>query len=102
MMLGVYPRNPTRDSDTTVNGLRILVTGGCGFIGSHIVDSLCKKGAQVTVLDDLSSGNRENLEDKTENVNVVRGKITDYRKLSKGCKGGDLISDKEAEPQIKK
>ena len=82
--------------------MRILVTGGCGFIGSHIVDSLCKKGAQVTVLDDLSSGYRENLEDATENVNVVRGNITDYRKLSKVCKGVDLISHQAAQLEITK
>jgi len=41
--------------------MRVLVTGGAGFIGSHIVDALREKGAEVAVLDDFSSGRRENL-----------------------------------------
>lgn len=41
--------------------MNILVTGGCGFIGSHVVDALIARGDAVTVLDDLSSGRRENL-----------------------------------------
>ena len=44
-----------------LQGKLILVTGGAGFIGSHIVDALLERGAHVRVLDDLSSGRRENL-----------------------------------------
>ena len=40
---------------------RALVTGGAGFVGSHIVDRLVRKGFEVRVLDDLSSGRLENL-----------------------------------------
>src|SRR5687768_18392177 len=42
-------------------GQRALVTGGAGFIGSHIVEALIQLGAEVVVLDDLSAGNRANL-----------------------------------------
>jgi UDP-glucose 4-epimerase len=41
--------------------MHVLLTGGCGFIGSHVVDALIARGDRVTVLDDLSSGRRENL-----------------------------------------
>ena len=41
--------------------MKILVTGGAGFIGSHIVDALLRDGHAVAVLDDLSSGSRDNL-----------------------------------------
>lgn len=47
---------------------RVLVTGGAGFIGSHLVDALQEKGHRVVVLDDLSSGHRENLSSQTELV----------------------------------
>jgi UDP-glucose 4-epimerase len=43
------------------SGMRILVTGGAGFIGSHLAQALVRKGHRVRVLDDLSSGRRENL-----------------------------------------
>ncbi len=46
--------------------MSILVTGGAGFIGSHIVDSLLEQGQQVLVVDNLSSGRRENLNPKAE------------------------------------
>lgn len=46
--------------------MRILVTGGAGFIGSHIVDGFLVEGHQVTVVDNLSTGKRENLNQKAE------------------------------------
>ncbi len=40
--------------------MRILITGGAGFIGSHIVDALVRNGDRVSIIDDFSSGQREN------------------------------------------
>ena len=48
--------------------MRAIVTGGAGFIGSHIVDALLARGDEVLVVDDLSSGNRENLDGRAELV----------------------------------
>jgi len=57
-----------------------LVTGGAGFIGSHLVEELLQKGRKVVVLDDLSTGKRENLPD-SEDLEFVEGSITDRELL---------------------
>ncbi len=58
--------------------MRILVTGGAGFIGSHIVDALVDRGHRVTVLDDLSSGQEENLNRRAK---FIKGDVTSPKKL---------------------
>ncbi len=48
----------------------VLVTGGCSFIGSHLVEGLVKRGASVRVVDDLSSGVRENIDNALQSGRV--------------------------------
>jgi UDP-glucose 4-epimerase len=56
----------------------ILVTGGAGFIGSHLADALLERGDEVTILDDLSSGRRENIDGALESgADLVEGDIRD-------------------------
>lgn len=64
--------------------MSILVTGGAGFIGSHLVESLLTEGNKVIVLDDLSAGNRENLSLKSnhDNLRIVEGSILDKKLVS--------------------
>ena len=62
--------------------MRALVTGGAGFIGSNLVDALLERGDDVTVLDDLSTGRRENLTDALANgAELVEGDIRDAEAL---------------------
>jgi len=69
--------------------MKFLVTGGAGFIGSHITDALVKNGDKVVVLDDFSSGRRENLETILDKIELVEGDIRDKAIVSKVMRGVD-------------
>jgi len=73
---------------------RFLVTGGAGFIGSHLVDSLLADGARVRVLDDFSSGRRENLAAALRHggaLDVVEGDIRDLATVRAAMSGVDGV-----------
>jgi nucleoside-diphosphate-sugar epimerase len=68
-----------------------LVTGGAGFIGSHVVDELLENGWRVRVLDDLSSGSLENLAAVADQIEFVRGDVCDDDAVDAGVAGVDVI-----------
>ncbi len=68
-----------------------LVTGGAGFIGSNIVDELIRRRENVKVLDDLSSGNKKNLDGVTGKIEFIEGDIRDLALLKKALKGCDYV-----------
>ena len=67
--------------------MKSLVTGGAGFIGSHIAEYLVQRGDDVTVLDNLITGSKENLTKISDKINFVNGDIRDHKLLEK------LVSD---------
>ncbi len=72
---------------------KFLVTGGAGFIGSHLVDKLLDLSMQVVVLDDFSSGKKRNLVhlDGHKNLTVLTGDIRDLETCQKACAGVDYV-----------
>jgi nucleoside-diphosphate-sugar epimerase len=70
---------------------KALVTGGAGFIGSHLVDTLVKEGCDVVVLDDLSAGSLSNLKHVKDKITFYRGDIQDQKILMKASENCEVI-----------
>src|SRR5262245_17549834 len=71
--------------------MRYLVTGGAGFIGSHIVEELVRRGHNVIVLDDLSSGKEANLAHLAGKVELHKGSVCDPGVVADACRGADYV-----------
>ncbi|HLL76270.1 MAG TPA: SDR family oxidoreductase [Pyrinomonadaceae bacterium] len=78
----------------------VLVTGGAGFVGSHIAAALAGRGARVRVLDDLSTGHAENLEAIGGGVDFVRGSVADPAALRRALEGVELVFHEAAIPSV--
>lgn len=71
--------------------MRYLVTGGAGFIGSNTVDELVRRGHEVLVLDDLSSGKAANLVEVRDKIQFLEYSVTDLDRLRGACRGVDYV-----------
>ena len=79
---------------------KYLVTGGAGFIGSHIVEALVRRGDRVRVLDDFSTGKRENLDGSWEEVEFIEGSLTDADMVRDAVDGVDFVLHQGALPSV--
>jgi len=81
---------------------KAIVTGGAGFIGSHLVQELLKRGYQVSILDNLSTGKFSNVEPVliSKDAEFVRGSISDLRLLRKVLSGADYVFHQAALPSV--
>ncbi len=80
--------------------LRVCVTGGAGFIGSHIVDALVALGADVCVIDDFSTGARENLAGVEGRARIVEGSILDSEIMRDAARGSEVIFHQAARTSV--
>jgi UDP-glucose 4-epimerase len=71
--------------------VRCLVTGGCGFIGSHIVRGLLNAGHSVRVLDNLCTGHRNNLDEVADQVEFIQGDINDAQAVQTALEGVERV-----------
>src|SRR5262245_44681305 len=72
-------------------GTRVLVTGGASFIGSHLVDALLARGARVRVVDDLTSGRRENLAHVKKDLELLQEDLLAEGVAKRAAKGMEVV-----------
>ena len=77
-----------------------MVTGGAGFIGSHIASALVARGTRVRVIDDLSTGHRENLEDIGGDFEFIHSSVTNETVLSRALEDVELVFHEAALPSV--
>jgi UDP-glucose 4-epimerase len=80
--------------------LLYLVTGGAGFIGSHIVDALLEGGHQVRVLDNLSTGNLKNLSHVADRIEFIEGDVREAQAVAKAVRKVDCVFHQAALPSV--
>src|SRR5258708_16930181 len=68
-----------------------LVTGGAGFIGSHVVEALLARGESVRVFDNFTTGSKTNLDSVQEEIEVIVGDVTDSVAVRKAMQGVELV-----------
>lgn len=73
------------------NGKKVLVTAGCGFIGSHLVEELLKAGSTVTILDNLSNGSRKNIQHILADIELIEKDCRDMANAELSCKDKDIV-----------
>lgn len=79
---------------------KVLVTGGAGFIGSNLADELIKQGAKVSILDNLVTGFRENLEEIKGSFEFIEGDLNDDEKLKKAIENVEIVFHQAALPSV--
>ncbi len=81
---------------------KVIVTGGAGFIGSHLAEELARRGYQVVILDDLSTGKLENIQPllKKGHMEFMQGSITDLPLLQRFFQGIDYLFHQAAIPSV--
>jgi len=84
-----------------MNNKRVLVTGGAGFIGSHLVENLLKQGYDIVVIDDFSTGKRENLGQVKNKIRTIKGDLRDLKFVLKNVKDVGLIFHLAANYSVK-
>lgn len=79
---------------------KVLVTGGAGFIGSNLADALIRQGARVSIIDDFTTGFRENLDEIAGDFDFIEGDINDDAAVAKAIDGAEVVFHQAALPSV--
>jgi nucleoside-diphosphate-sugar epimerase len=78
----------------------VVVTGGAGFIGSHIAETVAAQGAKVRIVDDLSTGHRENVEELRGDIEFIEGSVADLDLMNRALKDAEVVFHEAAIPSV--
>jgi len=81
--------------------MRVLVTGGAGFIGSHLIDALLEEGFDVICLDNFSSGRKELIEPNLDKIELIEGDLLNREDIKKALKGCEIVFHLAANPDVR-
>ena len=80
--------------------MKVLVTGGGGFIGSNLVRALAERGDEVRVLDNFATGNRANLAELANEIEIVEGELRSYERVHAAVRGVEVVFHQGALPSV--
>jgi UDP-glucose 4-epimerase len=80
--------------------MKVLVTGGGGFVGSNLVRALLERGDEVVVLDNFATGRRENLDEILDSVELVEGDLRSYERVHAATSGVEVVFHQAALPSV--
>jgi len=80
--------------------VHLLVTGGGGFIGSHLVERLVRDGHRVRVIDNFTTGHRRNLQSFLDDIELVEGDLQSYERASAAVRGCEIVLHQAAMPSV--
>jgi nucleoside-diphosphate-sugar epimerase len=78
----------------------VVVTGGAGFIGSHIAAAAAENGAKVRIIDDLSTGHRENLDEIKGDIDFIEGSVADLELMNRVLNNAEVVFHEAAIPSV--
>ena len=81
--------------------MKALVTGGAGFIGSHLIDALLEKGYEIVCIDNFSSGKREFIEHNLNKIEIIEGDLLNRKDVEKALNGCDVVYHLAANPDVR-
>ena len=98
--VGVGAKGGATKNSMSLSGI-VVVTGGAGFIGSHIAQHVAASGAKVRIVDDLSTGHRENVEELSGDIEFIEGSVADLQSNeSSALEGAEVVFHEAAIPSV--
>jgi nucleoside-diphosphate-sugar epimerase len=88
------------EANEELDGVQLLVTGGGGFIGSHLVERLVRDGHRVRVIDNFTTGHRRNLLPVIDDVELVEGDLQSYERAHAAVRGCEIVLHQAAMPSV--